>query len=57
MMDDLESKSIKNKILSDLKNGITPDLLSVKKNLVSMLRSPSHPGAYQESYTAIMKYE
>ena len=55
MLDDLSNRNLKSNLLNDLKNGIKPDLLPVKKKLISLLRSPSHAGAYQESYSTILK--
>ncbi|XP_011329801.1 serine/threonine-protein kinase ATR isoform X3 [Ooceraea biroi] len=48
-------KNIKHVLLDDLVKGIKPDLLSLKKNLVSLLEDTSRPGAYQQSYSYIMK--
>nr|XP_034192073.1 serine/threonine-protein kinase ATR [Osmia lignaria]XP_034192074.1 serine/threonine-protein kinase ATR [Osmia lignaria]XP_034192075.1 serine/threonine-protein kinase ATR [Osmia lignaria] len=54
-LDDTPQKNIKHVLLEDLKKGIKPDLLSLKKNLVSLLEDASRPGAYQQSYSYIMK--
>ncbi|KAL0107168.1 hypothetical protein PUN28_015590 [Cardiocondyla obscurior] len=48
-------KNIKHILLDDLVKGTKPDLLSLKKNLVSLLEDASRPGAYQQSYSYIMK--
>ncbi|XP_011875240.1 PREDICTED: serine/threonine-protein kinase ATR [Vollenhovia emeryi] len=48
-------KNIKHVLLDDLVQGRKPDLLSLKKNLVSLLEDASRPGAYQQSYSYIMK--
>ncbi|XP_060828354.1 serine/threonine-protein kinase atr-like [Bombus pascuorum] len=53
--DDPSQKNIKHVLLEDLKKGIKPDLSSLKKNLVSLLEDASRPGAYQQSYSYIMK--
>lgn len=47
--------NIKRVLLDDLKNGRMPDLQPMKKRLVSLLGAASHPGAYQQSYSYIMK--
>ncbi|XP_003702936.2 serine/threonine-protein kinase ATR isoform X1 [Megachile rotundata] len=54
-LDDTSQKNIKHILLEDLKKGIKPDLLSLKKNLVALLEDASRPGAYQQSYSYIMK--
>ncbi|XP_020296818.1 serine/threonine-protein kinase ATR [Pseudomyrmex gracilis] len=48
-------RNINHTLLDDLTKGIKPDLLSLKKNLVSLLEDASRPGAYQQSYSYIMK--
>lgn len=48
-------KNIKYVLLDDLIKGTKPDLLSLKKNLVSLLEDASQPGVYQQSYSYIMK--
>lgn len=48
-------KNIKHVLLDDLIKGTKPDLLSLKKNLVSLLEDASQPGVYQQSYSYIMK--
>ncbi|XP_032688955.1 serine/threonine-protein kinase ATR isoform X2 [Odontomachus brunneus] len=48
-------KNIKHVLLDDLVKGTKPDLLSLKKNLVSLLEDASQPGVYQQSYSYIMK--
>ncbi|XP_071651380.1 serine/threonine-protein kinase ATR [Temnothorax longispinosus] len=53
--EDSSQKNIKHVLLDDLIKGIKPDLLSLKKNLVSLLEDASRPGAYQQSYSYIMK--
>ncbi|XP_025986385.1 serine/threonine-protein kinase ATR [Solenopsis invicta] len=53
--DESSQKNIKDVLLDDLVKGIKPDLLSLKKNLVSLLEDASRPGAYQQSYSYIMK--
>ncbi|XP_043511522.1 serine/threonine-protein kinase atr [Frieseomelitta varia] len=53
--DDTSQKNIKHILLEDLKKGIKPDLSSLKKNLVLLLEDASRPGAYQQSYSYIMK--
>ncbi|XP_028046695.1 serine/threonine-protein kinase ATR isoform X2 [Monomorium pharaonis] len=53
--DESSQKNIKHVLLDDLIKGIKPDLLSLKKNLVSLLEDASRPGAYQQSYSYIMK--
>ncbi|XP_011699804.1 PREDICTED: serine/threonine-protein kinase ATR isoform X2 [Wasmannia auropunctata] len=53
--DEASQKNIKHALLDDLINGTKPDLLSLKKNLVSLLEDASRPGAYQQSYSYIMK--
>ncbi|KAJ8680180.1 hypothetical protein QAD02_015967 [Eretmocerus hayati] len=53
---DSESKSnVKTNLLRDLKNCVKPDVFQIKKKLVSMLTASSRPGAYQQSYSYIMK--
>lgn len=47
--------NVKRALLDDLKAGRMPDLLPMKKRLVSLLGATSHPGAYQQSYSYIMK--
>ncbi|KZC05824.1 Serine/threonine-protein kinase atr [Dufourea novaeangliae] len=54
-LDDTSQKNIKHSLLEDLKKGVRPDLLSLKKNLVSLLEDVSRPGAYQQCYSYIMK--
>ncbi|XP_026671548.1 serine/threonine-protein kinase ATR-like isoform X2 [Ceratina calcarata] len=54
-IDDGSQKNIKHVLLEDLKKGIKPDLSGIKKNLVSLLGDASRPGAYQQSYSYIMK--
>lgn len=54
-LDDTSQKNIKHTLLEDFKKGVKPDLLSLKKNLVSMLEDASRPGAYQQCYSYIMK--
>ncbi|XP_066597912.1 serine/threonine-protein kinase atr-like [Prorops nasuta] len=54
-LNDDSQKNIKRALLDDLKNGIKPDVLTVKKNLISLLAHASRPGAYQQSYSSIMK--
>ncbi|XP_076679651.1 serine/threonine-protein kinase atr isoform X1 [Andrena cerasifolii] len=54
-LDDTSHKNIKHTLLEDLKKGAKPDLLSLKKNLVSLLEDASRPGAYQQCYSYIMK--
>ncbi|XP_076757525.1 serine/threonine-protein kinase ATR [Xylocopa sonorina] len=54
-LDDTSQKNIKHVLLEDLMKGVKPDLSSLKKNLVSLLEDASRPGAYQQSYTYIMK--
>ncbi|XP_018056134.1 PREDICTED: serine/threonine-protein kinase ATR [Atta colombica] len=53
--DESSQKNIKHVLLDDLIKGTKPDLLSLKKNLVSLLEDASRPGAYQQSYSYIMK--
>ncbi|KAG5348071.1 ATR kinase, partial [Acromyrmex charruanus] len=53
--DEFSQKNIKHVLLDDLIKGTKPDLLSLKKNLVSLLEDASRPGAYQQSYSYIMK--
>lgn len=53
--DDTSQKNIKHILLEDLKKDIKPDLTSLKRNLVSLLEDASRPGAYQQSYSYIMK--
>ncbi|KAG6794440.1 serine/threonine-protein kinase atr-like [Apis mellifera caucasica] len=53
--DDTSQKNIKHILLEDLKKGIKPDLTSLKRNIVSLLEDASRPGAYQQSYSYIMK--
>ncbi|KOX79522.1 Serine/threonine-protein kinase atr [Melipona quadrifasciata] len=53
--DDTSQKNIKHILLEDLKKGIKPDLSSLKRNLVLLLEDASRPGAYQQSYSYIMK--
>lgn len=48
--------NVKHNYLQDLKNCVKPDLTSVKKKILSSLASSSHPGAYEHSYSSIMKY-
>ncbi|XP_043279597.1 serine/threonine-protein kinase ATR isoform X2 [Venturia canescens] len=50
-----QKSNIKRVLLDDLKNGRMPDLQPMKKRLVSLLGAASHPGAYQQSYSYIMK--
>ncbi|XP_076632761.1 serine/threonine-protein kinase atr isoform X1 [Colletes latitarsis] len=54
-LDDTSQKNIKHTLLEDLKKGVKPDLLPLKKNLVSLLEDTSRPGAYQQCYSYIMK--
>lgn len=53
--EETSQKNIKHVLLDDLIKGIKPDLLSLKKNLVSLLEDASQPGVYQQSYSYIMK--
>lgn len=53
--DDAQQKNIKHVLLDDLIRGTKSDLLSLKKNLVSLLEDASQPGVYQQSYSYIMK--
>ncbi|KYN35646.1 Serine/threonine-protein kinase atr [Trachymyrmex septentrionalis] len=53
--DESSQKNIKHVLLDDLIKRTKPDLLSLKKNLVSLLEDASRPGAYQQSYSYIMK--
>ncbi|XP_025157159.1 serine/threonine-protein kinase ATR [Harpegnathos saltator] len=53
--DETSQKNVKHVLLDDLIKGIKPDLLSLKKNLVSLLEDASQPGVYQQSYSYIMK--
>lgn len=55
LLDNFSMKSAKSTILDDLYRGVKPDLTAVKKKVVSLLKSPTHPGAYQESYPQIIK--
>lgn len=48
-------ENVKHNYLQDLKNCVKPDLTSVKKKILSSLASSSHPGAYEHSYSSIMK--
>ncbi|XP_058804986.1 serine/threonine-protein kinase ATR-like [Phymastichus coffea] len=48
-------KNIKFNLLQDLKNRIKPNILSIKKKLVSLLTASSRPGAYEQSYSYIIK--
>ncbi|CAK9833676.1 Serine/threonine-protein kinase atr [Anthophora retusa] len=54
-LDDTSQKNIKHVLLEDLTKRIKPDLSSLKKNIVSLLEDASRPGAYQQSYSYIMK--
>ncbi|XP_033336517.2 serine/threonine-protein kinase ATR [Megalopta genalis] len=54
-LDDTPQKNIKHSLLEDLKQGMKPDLLSLKQNLVMLLEDASRPGAYQQCYSYIMK--
>ena len=47
--------NVKRSLLEDLKKGKMPDLQPIKKRLVSLLWASSQPGAYQQSYSYIMK--
>lgn len=54
----IENKSktnLKFNLLEDLKNNIKPDVFSIKKKLTSLLTASSRPGAYEQSYSYIMK--
>ncbi|KMQ96860.1 serine threonine-protein kinase atr-like protein [Lasius niger] len=53
--EETSQKNIKHVLLDDLIKGTKPDLLSLKKNLVSLLEDASRPGVYQQSYSYIMK--
>lgn len=53
--EETSQKNIKHVLLDDLIKGTKPDLLSLKKNLVQLLEDASRPGAYQQSYSHIMK--
>ena len=50
-----DTENVKHTFLEDLKNSVKPNLLSVKKKIVSLLGAASHPGAYEHSYSYIMK--
>ncbi|OAD54306.1 Serine/threonine-protein kinase atr [Eufriesea mexicana] len=54
-LDDTSQKNIKHILLEDLRKGIKPDLSFLKRNLTSLLEDASRPGAYQQSYSYIMK--
>nr|XP_031832738.1 serine/threonine-protein kinase atr-like [Nomia melanderi] len=54
-LDDTLQKNIKHSLLEDLKQGVKPDLLALKQNLVMLLEDASRPGAYQQCYSYIMK--
>lgn len=54
-LDDTSQKNIKHVLLEDLRKGIKPDLSSLKRSLTSLLEDASRPGAYQQSYSYIMK--
>ncbi|XP_014204493.1 serine/threonine-protein kinase ATR [Copidosoma floridanum] len=46
---------IKINLLENLKNHVKPDFFAIKKRLVSLLTTSSRPGAYEQSYSYIMK--
>ncbi|XP_011503709.1 PREDICTED: serine/threonine-protein kinase atr-like [Ceratosolen solmsi marchali] len=50
-----DSNNIKLNLLKDLKSCIKPNVLLIKKKLVSLLTSFSRLGAYEQSYSYIMK--
>lgn len=50
-----ETENLKHNFLEDLKNSVQPNLISVKKRILSLLAAASHPGAYEHSYSHIMK--
>ncbi|OXU29026.1 hypothetical protein TSAR_005154 [Trichomalopsis sarcophagae] len=47
--------NVKSNLLQDLKNNVKPDMFAIKKKLVSLLTVSSRPGAYEQSYSYIMK--
>lgn len=53
--EEISQKNVKQVLLNDLVKGTKPDLLYLKKNLVSLLEDASQPGVYQQSYSYIMK--
>lgn len=51
----VDKNNVKSNLLQDLKNNVKPNLFSIKKKLVSLLTASCRPGAYEQSYSYIMK--
>ncbi|XP_012274502.1 serine/threonine-protein kinase ATR [Orussus abietinus] len=54
-LDDSMKASVERSLLDELKRGARPDLLAARRRLHSLLGTTSQPGAYQQSYSCVMK--